>query len=418
MPAKSATQPAFTELVVRVVQESPEPLTFAEIMARVNALHPIDTNSPKSTIRNAIANTRLVVNNDAGAYGWYPRLMRGARVRLPFKPSDALSAKPKLALADDARELLWPGFFQTRLGYRDDAVNIALPNGAQCNCLLDMIGRGKWFAIASPELKRWLTTAKARAGDDLILEGTDPEKRQYHLSLDPASSRDNVAIGKRTRVVISAGTKHLLGRGREVFSDFEMARYLLSSGQLCHLVPPEPISRIWRTMFAQADQDTSRHKNIHKLKITLQDTNPPIWRRVCVPSHWTLGTLHYVMQVAMGWSNSHLHQFDAKQGGEMKHFSLYLDEDSGLKLLDSRKVRISKIAPKVGDRIVYEYDFGDGWVHTVDVEAVFPANPDALYPHCIAGERAGPPDDCGGLSGYEDLLKVLASRKHREHADA
>lgn len=126
-----------------------------------------------------------------------------------------------------------------------------------------------------------------------------------------------------------------------------------------------------------------------------------------------LSRLHEVIQIAMGWTNSHLHQFVAGRvfyGPSDPDF-----DDLGTKSLDEAKYSVSDVAPRLKSRFVYEYDFGDGWEHEVLLEKVLP--PDATFQHpvCLAGANACPPEDCGGIHGYYDLLRALKDPKHKRH---
>ena len=148
---------------------------------------------------------------------------------------------------------------------------------------------------------------------------------------------------------------------------------------------------------------------IYQLRIALRYTKPEIWRRVLVAGQTNLNTLHYIIQTAMGWENMHLHLFRV---GDVE----YSDPEMEVKRAkDERSVRLFRIAPKKGDAFVYEYDFGGSWNHDVTVEAV--SETDDRYPGhpvCIGGKRTCPPEDCGGVPGYEYLLKVVRDRKHPE----
>ena len=126
-----------------------------------------------------------------------------------------------------------------------------------------------------------------------------------------------------------------------------------------------------------------------------------MWRRVLVPAEIGLGELHLVLNEAMGWTNSHLHQFVV---GKRKFGDPDFDQDGDFE--DERTVRLGELAG-VGDRFSYEYDFGDDWTHDVVVEKEVPFDPRFTYPVCIGGARACPPEDCGGPPGYEHLLSAL-----------
>ena len=149
---------------------------------------------------------------------------------------------------------------------------------------------------------------------------------------------------------------------------------------------------------------------IHQLKITLKHIKPPIWRRIEVPADIKLGKLHDVIQITMGWTDSHLHAFIAGQ-------TVYgaPDPEFGGGTKNERNVRLDSIV-KAGGKLVYEYDFGDGWVHEIKVEKVLDADPATHYPRCTAGKRACPPEDSGGLYGYEEFLAAISDPDHPEHS--
>ncbi len=153
---------------------------------------------------------------------------------------------------------------------------------------------------------------------------------------------------------------------------------------------------------------------IYQLKITLNSTRPPVWRRVLVPGDTTLRQLHDLLQIVMGWTDSHLHQFVI--GGATYGATEY-DDEGDLELLPEQRYRLSQVVPKPGARFVYEYDFGDGWNHTVLVEKIVPPEPGAHYPLCVAGKRACPPEDVGGVWGYETFLEAIRNPRHPEHEE-
>jgi len=155
---------------------------------------------------------------------------------------------------------------------------------------------------------------------------------------------------------------------------------------------------------------------IYHLKVSLEGVQPLIWRRLQVPGNASLGWLHAVIQVAMGWTNSHLHQFDAGK-------RLYSDPSFGLdefeddpRVLDENETAVRDIVRRAKSAFVYEYDFGDSWDHRITVEKILEPDPAAVrYAQCLDGERACPPEDCGAVWGYEDLLKVIRNPKHKEY---
>ena len=148
---------------------------------------------------------------------------------------------------------------------------------------------------------------------------------------------------------------------------------------------------------------------IYRIKVTLRDLKPPIWRRLLVPADLTLEQLHHVLQFAMGWGGHHLHEFSI--GPE--RYGVPEDHDT----INEKKVRLSSVLGGVGAKALYSYDFGDGWEHTVAVEKVLAPEPGQAYPVCVAGKRRGPPEDCGGVPGYINLLDAIYDPKHREHEE-
>jgi len=158
-------------------------------------------------------------------------------------------------------------------------------------------------------------------------------------------------------------------------------------------------------------------KSIYQIKVTLKDSKPPIWRRVLVPDMISLHPLHTILQIVMGWTNSHLHQFII--GGE--YYGDPEDDEMG-EMQNEKRFRLNQFVMRKGFKFIYEYDFGDNWEHTVHVEAILPVDPSTgsertKYPICLEGKRACPLEDIGGVWGYEDLLKAISDPKHPEHED-
>jgi hypothetical protein len=150
---------------------------------------------------------------------------------------------------------------------------------------------------------------------------------------------------------------------------------------------------------------------LYELHVELEDIEPPIWRRILVPGSIKLPKLHDLLQLVMGWSDSHLHSFEVGH----KTFSLAHDEMEDLNILDEQNYTLGRILGESVREFVYEYDFGDSWRHRIKVKPVPQPNTDWFYPLCIAGERAAPPDDVGGVMGYLEFLSAIQDPKHDEH---
>ena len=155
-----------------------------------------------------------------------------------------------------------------------------------------------------------------------------------------------------------------------------------------------------------------RDSSIYQLKVTLKHSKPPIWRRIQVKEDTTLYQLHQTIQIAMGWTNSHLHQFIANE--------VYYGEphpDFGFEVKSERRTRLNQIASEVKDKFIYEYDFGDGWEHEIVVEEIMEPASRQRYPRCIKGKRSGPPEDVGGVWGYDNFLEAIQNEEHPEHEE-
>ncbi len=156
-------------------------------------------------------------------------------------------------------------------------------------------------------------------------------------------------------------------------------------------------------------KNTVQTSTVHQLKITLLEVDPPVWRRVLVPSETTLGDLSFILQAAMGWTNSHLHQFTI-DGVEYSDPRFEMDDAE-----DEFGVMLAEVAPAESLRFSLLYDFGDGWNHEVVVEKILPRESGQRLPCCLPGERARPPEDCGGPWGYQDFLEAIGDPEHEEH---
>jgi hypothetical protein len=144
-----------------------------------------------------------------------------------------------------------------------------------------------------------------------------------------------------------------------------------------------------------------------RVRLDLHGAKPPVWRRLDLPGDLTLLRLHDVIQAAMGWTNSHLHRFRTGNGHRSPYFVTNFDLDEGEDGTLEDEVRLDQLLAEKGDELWYEYDFGDGWDHKLVVEEVLDEPP--ATPRCVAGRMGCPPEDCGGLGGYEELAAWVRS---------
>jgi hypothetical protein len=372
------------------VHEANEPLPFAEIVRNVNDLLPITTKNPKSTIRNAVSQNRLVVSTGDGRYGWKYRLINDSLIRLPLSEFNLLQRK--ILYSEELRDALWPAFFECQKRDDHSPVQLQLPNGKTSELTLNFLGDSNWGTRGSPEFWDWLKSANAQPGDDLIFCVIDGEARRYAVEFQPHSERGEQAIAERNRQMIRAALAYYR-RNRFVIAIWDVSSHLLATGQYKHPLPPDPLEQILKDelwgpdlpltsaspgwvlakkpdidplISSLLDQicETPRHRRlkkepfhtttsdlIYQLKITLENIHPPIWRRIQVPGEISLPRLHAVLQIAMGWTNSHLHGFRVNRRfyGEPDP-----DYDRLLDVIDELQVRLSQISPDVGSHFVYE----------------------------------------------------------------
>jgi len=159
----------------------------------------------------------------------------------------------------------------------------------------------------------------------------------------------------------------------------------------------------------------AKSRALYQLKITLRDIHPPIWRRIQVWEDTTLAQLHTILQIVMGWEDYHLHEFVI--GRRLYSVPDPDDDMNERKVVDESHVPLGEVVPRVGTKFAYLYDFGDSWEHDLILEAILLPETTAQYPTCIGGERRAPPEDVGGITGYEEYLAVLADPEHEEHGN-
>jgi len=157
-------------------------------------------------------------------------------------------------------------------------------------------------------------------------------------------------------------------------------------------------------------------REIYQLKVTLLGTSPPIWRRLLVPADATQAQLHDVLQAAMGWEDVHMHKFSAGQ----RRIGRPNPEDRFMAMPaveNESTVRLSSILGRVGSKAIYTYDFGDSWEHSLVLEKRLPVDPNTAYPVCTDGQLACPPEDCGGIPGFYDLIEALSDPNHERYEE-
>lgn len=159
--------------------------------------------------------------------------------------------------------------------------------------------------------------------------------------------------------------------------------------------------------------DTKQPKvQVYDFKIVLVGSDPPIWRRFQVKNDITLDVLHQIIQIVMGWQDCHIHEF------QIEDLAYGPVDAGGLEdVKDERKVRLGKVIKEEGTRFRYVYDFGDDWEHEIALERISDPSRNSRYPICLDGEGACPPEDCGGIWGYYDMLQTIEDPADPEYED-
>jgi hypothetical protein len=154
---------------------------------------------------------------------------------------------------------------------------------------------------------------------------------------------------------------------------------------------------------------------IFRVYVSLLDIEPPIWRRIELSCRTTLKQLHRILQIAMGWSDSHLHEFVVN--GQRYGISDPAYDEPGEVIAEGR-VRLEEVLPVSKASILYTYDLGDNWQHSIRLESIHSPEPGVDYPRVLKGARSCPPEDCGGTGGYADLLEILLDATHEDFEQA
>ena len=162
-----------------------------------------------------------------------------------------------------------------------------------------------------------------------------------------------------------------------------------------------------------------KYDQVHQFKITLKGIKPQIWRRIQVPETYTFWDLHVAIQDAMGWEDYHLHEFTFTLPlTKIKVcIGIPMEDDLEETMLPGWEIIIHDLFTLESPNGDYYYDFGDGWQHSVTLEKILPREAGVIYPRCIDGKRACPPEDCGGIGGYAEFLEAIRDPAHELHED-
>ena len=164
-----------------------------------------------------------------------------------------------------------------------------------------------------------------------------------------------------------------------------------------------------------------KFNRVYQFKIKLKDIKPPIWRRILVPEDYSFWDLHVAIQDSMGWLDCHLHEFEIidPSTGMKVEIGIPIEDDFDMEreVMPGWDVKIADYFTMENRTAYYEYDFGDGWEHVIKLEKILPRDKNIEYPICIGGRRACPPEDVGGVGGYENFIEIINDPTHAEYEE-
>ncbi len=152
-----------------------------------------------------------------------------------------------------------------------------------------------------------------------------------------------------------------------------------------------------------------------QFKISLNGSKPPVWRKVLVPSTTNFADFHLIIQAVMGWENSHLFAFRYPNDPDNQIGIPYDDDFMDMEVRNAKKIKLKDEFKHEKQELIYDYDFGDSWEHVITLEKI--QDQTIMHPVCLAGKNACPPEDCGGIWGYYDLVEIVNNPEHDEYED-
>ncbi|CAG0936916.1 hypothetical protein TFLX_05813 [Thermoflexales bacterium] len=425
---KSDQPPSYTALAHQVVQAAREPLPFDEIMRRVHRIRPIDTKNPTNTIRNALSQSRLIVNTGDGRYGWILRLINGSVMRVTLTTS-ALSGTA-IELGDDTRELLWPTFFEIQARCDRSPINLRLPDRTTVKMELAHLHDSQWGMAGPVEFWRWFKTLRAKVGDQLLLRAITGEQKLYAVDYQPRAARDEAAIAARNQAVVQAAVARLR-RSPYGMADWDLIPHLLATGLYRDPIPPDPLAEIWtediwRPVLAekkppsrtwvriattphnkeypadlprehQAGPDRrprpSRQAQRGPVKTFVLRVShralPKVWRDIEIAADQTLEDLHLMIQQAFDWNDDHLYSFF--MSGQVYDQTTEIGSPWSETKRHTQRVTIGELDLSVCSQFLYYFDYGDSHEFDVQVKQINAAAPTGNYPRLVAQHGQAPP---------------------------
>ncbi len=428
---------SFTQLTHEVVQSSPEPLPFAEILARVNHIAPITTKNPKNTIRNAISQSQLLVSTGDGRFGWKPRLINNARIRHTIQAAELV--QNQLYYDDDLRDAFCPTFFAIQKHNDRSPVQVALPNGETAVFSLIMFSPSIWGTPADATFWGWFHSLDAAPGDHLLFDVVDGEAKRYQVIFQPRADRDEAVIAARNQELVAIGQK-LMQQRPYGLAEWDFTTYLLAPGFYHHPIPPDPFNDMWHdgiiasmlygeeppapqlkldllgsAFFGQPVQSYNfenphlpreydpdygrRHARQSRKARTGSVTSyllrvnhramPEVWRDIELAEDNTLEDLHLTIQSTFHWMDDHLYSFHLS--GDQRDRQSEIGSPWSDTAVHTHQIEMAHLNLQEGQIFLYLFDYGDSHEFDVTVLTINPLAPKADYPRIITYQGSPPP---------------------------
>lgn len=431
----AAGKVSYSKLTHDVVQSSPEPLPFDEIVDRVNAITPITTKKPKGTIRGAISESHMIVSTGDGRYGWKPRVINGSLLRHTIQAAEL--AQNRLYWDHDVKDALWPTFFAKQRYADRSLVHVTLADDTRTGLSLEMFTPGIWGTPATPEFWEWFHSLEANPGDHLLFEVVDGEAKEYRITFQPRTERDEETITARNEELVEIGLK-LMKRPYGV-ANWDFTTHLLATGFYRNPVPPDPFSELWHAeamapviyeeepepdepeplgtaLFGQGAQEydfedppdlpreydpswgerrarksrKARSGTVTSYTVRVNHRAlPEVWRDIELAEDNTLEDLHLKFQLAYGWADDHLYSFFLSGQAWDDHSEIASPWSEAS--LHTHQVQIGQLDLSEGQTFLYLFDYGDNHEFDVTVLKINQLAPKADYPRIVDFHGEAPP---------------------------
>ncbi len=450
--------------IYELLEESGRALSIEEI---IHGLSKRLITKSKQQVRNALNNYSCmeIIRIDRGKYDLLTRVVNGSYYRYTLTDEDINDG-----MLPCDRELLF--IFDPYTSYKNRNVRFYAGGSLLLELELKFCGPDALPRRKIAGLDGFYENNGLEPGDDLVINSVDIDKGNYGLiPLKKGKRNEEVIFKKNKDIADMAG--YILNRINGQFCwTHELLRRIFAGYSFKDPVPPDHLSNILRNdkRFLMKDTSAGRknqrsmdevliadsvrldehnapvlksfagswrksnskktsHRRskikkdfikVYQFKITLNDIEPLIWRRIQVPETYTFWDLHVAIQDSMGWLDSHLHEFHIKSPGSRKAVVMGIYREGDIEdrdILMDWEVKLAYYFTFENRMAKYVYDFGDDWEHTIELEGILIREKNKEYPACLDGARACPPEDVGSTGGYENFLKIISNPGHEEYEE-